>query len=1827
MTNQNQNYNTRPPLSWIGDIGCKLVTADIRSDLPRGQNLCQMAFESLERSDIFAVVDALLRSPLASEICFLLPQELDDGTSGLPKNVWFPGNTAAARNFPLPPGKRVKITAVGNDPADADTMRMVDKINKNTFLSVDALDYWFERFMKGDSSDPAYQLALLKDQKDILAAAIGGFLMTDPASLKLAVEYLREVRRLMVDGRGILQSFGAALPVLNLPKDESFFSTLKSPDMNRDWHEGFRQLYNERGSIADGFYGAELIKREDLELKLDDIRKKLASKPYVLSICEKVAANPADKDEMKQLLRFDWVDDCIGVFLTSKSQVSSKSSMAERTKGIIDRNFAVSSNEDRSKRETIIEYLDQLKKREKKKGAATEEDISFFNKYSSYISLDANLVKKWEKFIYPDDFVCSDFAEGLLKTVNALFSADLKLTSEGPAQRRISISFQAKQYRSYSEKVRGEMMRYFGLMYRDLRDLLGEAVEWHTDFYQTDGIDPLLDWDRWVDKYNIEENTNRNGDHAWALTFIIRDLNNTGNDRKKVLTWRFTRDSLACLTPRLLVGEDGNGNSAVSNPLGVMLLQSGNDSGRKGIIHDVTLTQSKTLRQTRRKIRIADVDRQLSAQFEIRKDEIPEKFKSAYETFKTRYKESVSNIPVKGFEYVSARRLYESYAELMAAASELPPGDKSRSEILSPLISVGTIRCEVDDEIFEVIPPWHPLRIYEIARHHHDVAFAVRKILSGSDDIRIGHEFLEQLQQEAERPSWPPMAVALDENLTNGGTPVFPIEHNHWFTLCARKDSSMTEVRTEATTAKAIAELTEAISSYDQVEADLTTEVKILEIEARDDEVNKQLRQSKAKPACLEDRGVELVLQTEDRRIATRIFNTIAGRPDNEAEFAETPLSPFGTRVTDASLHDLINSSSSPCNATVRPFHLALLDMIGSMHAVFKWIPVQWIGANRPESARPELSDCRKFVFNDETLSQMLLVSPVLTDCDKWFLRHVYYVCAKCEAADAYRKEETYLPVLEVRTDEGRNNKLGQMLLAAHNLADWVVTCDGMLTKKQIAHNQHLVIRCKRSAFSGTSVVISSASSADSLKTTLQARLDQLGKQNIRPDLDTVKRRLLQEALSISGYIGLRAAKHNDSAGELMGLCLSKHILSDMIARESSRLNESIKFCAFLMLDDYADWFNSKSSDKRIADIIAFCVTEDSSGKLRLHILISESKYRADMSEVKHSLDQAINTTDKLQRILSDDRNSGISGSLSLRIWLNRFANMIMDADISGITDSNLFYEYLNRIRNGDVSFTLNGYSHYFAFDQTGTSGIAEHYSGESVVWQQIFDQNQVIELLESLALKNSPYPIVSADDISADKAYRYSPLTRLLKIIDSSDIVCNRHHDDSDRDNVLDHADISPKDNKASAPLLSPADIRPETVRTSVDDGTTENKYGLRLSNLLRTEAKPFGYSKERLDWCDKAAQQLRIGLAENNISVTELRHVPTPNGCLVVYKGSSVLGQKTLLSLKEKLLMTRSLRIGFTEAAPGEFRVFIESDQREAVPMWNLWKDRKLQRHPDGSNTRLAIALKELDGQILYLDPMSDMGAPHTLVAGGTGSGKSVLIRMMILDIAATNSPSQARLYMIDPKKGINYASLKKLPHWASPFITESNEALSIMDELIAEMERRYELFAEASVEDLFQYNRFSRNNKLPVLWLFHDEIADWTRDKDYNREFTAKMTILATKARAAGIFLVLIAQRPDKDVLPMQVRDNLGNRLALKLETEASSKIALDKSGAELLLGKGHLAAKIGSSITYAQCAFLDNAQTALAAKAIIADYEADPDPGPVDSVNAETDNLDQ
>ena len=227
---------------------------------------------------------------------------------------------------------------------------------------------------------------------------------------------------------------------------------------------------------------------------------------------------------------------------------------------------------------------------------------------------------------------------------------------------------------------------------------------------------------------------------------------------------------------------------------------------------------------------------------------------------------------------------------------------------------------------------------------------------------------------------------------------------------------------------------------------------------------------------------------------------------------------------------------------------------------------------------------------------------------------------------------------------------------------------------------------------------------------------------------------------------------------------------------------------------------------------------------------------------------------------------------------------------------------------------------------------------------------------------------------------------------------------------------------------------------------------------------------------------------------------------------------------------------------------------------------------------------------------------------MAGATGSGKSVLIQAILLDIAATNNQELAQIILIDPKMGVDYSALEDLPHMREPIVTTRERATEVLEALVEEMETRYRLFATARARDLTTFNaKAVPGDRLPMLFLVHDEFADWMLDDGYKGAVSAAVQRLGVKARAAGIHLLFAAQRPDKDVMPMQLRENLGNRLILKVASEATSKIALDRPGAELLLGKGHLAAKLNGEqgLVFAQAPFLSDDDIESAVKAIARD----------------------
>jgi S-DNA-T family DNA segregation ATPase FtsK/SpoIIIE len=368
-----------------------------------------------------------------------------------------------------------------------------------------------------------------------------------------------------------------------------------------------------------------------------------------------------------------------------------------------------------------------------------------------------------------------------------------------------------------------------------------------------------------------------------------------------------------------------------------------------------------------------------------------------------------------------------------------------------------------------------------------------------------------------------------------------------------------------------------------------------------------------------------------------------------------------------------------------------------------------------------------------------------------------------------------------------------------------------------------------------------------------------------------------------------------------------------------------------------------------------------------------------------------------------------------------------------------------------------------------------------------------------------------------------------------------------------------------------------------------------------------------ERGAWVDDMTKKLKGALNGYGLHAAILGTRLTPNGCLVRLAGSDRLRVEDIEAKRTQLLTTHAINLVTVQPKPGEIVVTMSGEKRQSVSLWDLWAKRQVNRNAAGINTSFVLGLQEINGSLLYLNLGGEFGGlsshePHSLVAGATGSGKSVLIQAILLDIAATNPKELAQLILIDPKMGVDYSALEDLPHMREPIVTTRERSTAVLEALVEEMESRYRTFAAARARDLTTFNaKAASESRLPMLFLIHDEFADWMLDDGYKGAVSAAVQRLGVKARAAGIHLIFAAQRPDKDVMPMQLRENLGNRLILKVASEATSKIALDRPGAELLLGRGHLAAKLNGEqgLVYAQAPFLSDDDITAAVTAISLD----------------------
>ncbi len=231
--------------------------------------------------------------------------------------------------------------------------------------------------------------------------------------------------------------------------------------------------------------------------------------------------------------------------------------------------------------------------------------------------------------------------------------------------------------------------------------------------------------------------------------------------------------------------------------------------------------------------------------------------------------------------------------------------------------------------------------------------------------------------------------------------------------------------------------------------------------------------------------------------------------------------------------------------------------------------------------------------------------------------------------------------------------------------------------------------------------------------------------------------------------------------------------------------------------------------------------------------------------------------------------------------------------------------------------------------------------------------------------------------------------------------------------------------------------------------------------------------------------------------------------------------------------------------------------------------------------SKSKLNVALgKDITGNIICAD-LAKM--PHLLVAGTTGSGKSVCLNAMIVSILYNASPDEVKLVMIDPKM-VEFTNYNGIAHLEVPVVSNPRKAAGALGWAVGEMEKRYALFAENGIRDIKGFNALCDSQtdlkKLPQIVIFIDELADLMMVSP--KEVEDSICRLAQKARAAGIHLVIATQRPSVDVITGLIKANIPSRIALSVSSPTDSRIILDSMGAEKLLGNGDmLFCPIGSS----------------------------------------------
>ncbi|PPQ48329.1 DNA translocase FtsK [Paenibacillus peoriae] len=1691
---------------------------------------------------------------LNAKVEIKVPKQLVVGY-GLPDDVITEYKTTHWRNAPC--DKEALILANTNDD-QGPSLREIITIGAGDLKGVPKI--WVDVASEG--------LLLTDELKGYWEKALKGLQEANECSLEQYSRYVICTRNIIVnEGLPLINALGWALPSLRIPRDSSYFDAISSKKLNHSsqWKKMFQNAFSKRACyLIKQNPNRQLLEKEALEATLN--RKKDDIPLQHHSVIEAyIYAQAGWNDFSEKLAELEWERDKVHLMFEDVKLV--KAHLATRTLQHFEDEFPELLTD------ADISYLQTLENRKIKE--ANEDDKDFYEQHRQELELERSIKADWDKFVYGKPIECDDFFVGMLEAVERLFAQCENANGTKSLKIKVTKGNGKKTWLDLNEDI----AMYFCVAYRGLEKLTNRYVQWETGW--------LFKYDELVEEKKEPKKNTSTSRSALQISFDIELHYNdvAGNKQKDAVrvVWKGNPNTIGMELyddlKRLSLNAFSYSNVG-KNPI-----------SKKGKIQNISLNDVGTLQavfgQDRGSListlrKSEDISKIFKKNLELALFEARvtptgfEAIKSKWETFSQLYLKAITDYKNVGISEDSLIDQCQAYDDLLRSLHLHAQGDVNRIELWHHLMKIGNVQVEGKNTI-SIIAPWHPMRLAAKAVKARQVSGLINHVLI-SNQIDFGDPklFFSDLRTELQHPYYPEVTVGFEGQQAHLLTVSDTVND---YSLMESPVKETEGLDTNEDPREASVKVLSLVKKYLDLQPHERTNLSVVLFNCDSTRLPEAIVGALT---SLHDREDEVRCQVILRhRDADKLNNLYMKMIEGDDIGPDTFIASEVSRDFMARLRIEVMADAAPLSDTSdgKPADIVFLQDVISRQAKLNWGEEQIINIPMILEHYPPRWARRRSAAKDDLKSIVYLTCPSQPSVGITYLGTLYSITNSKEP----KQDVLYLPARQITF---QNEYVRGIFDEAHSLGEWVVNYDDLLERRQLRSLGVKVIKYQHNQNQGPNLIVSSKSKLNMLQVLVKRRLESLNLGLDDSALFQLTEKFIDDANGISGDIVLRAAKRGVFAGELIGVVLSKMLLQSEF--DASAIG-------WFFLDDYASWLGQK--EEQIADILAMC-PKVMDGNPYLQVIVSEAKYVESKGAAEHKKNSQKQLRDTIVRM--DNAIFGSPGRLDRDLWLSRLGDMLNDGLEFSQNEELSIEQWREGIRDGSIPIELKGYSHVFLSTSSDIAVEGEQWpiSNTNGCYQEVYPRELVRELV--LAYHQGETGIKVRERVGDERPWNTYHAKLPAKRV--------RWWASEEESIEVGTPIVTISSLKNEKSILVQEEIstqidsitREQILILNTDEGEKVPWTSSRLSNWINSNLSPEIENEEIGKWVDHTVTVLKAALISYNLQAKVLDHRLTPNAIVIKLKGSDQLRVEDIEKKKSQLLTTHALDIINIIAQPGEIVVSVARPYRETITLGDVWKIRKLQSDSSEINMSFIIGIKEVDGEILYLNlggtfENLEQHAPHTLIAGATGSGKSVLLQNLILDICMTNTPNLAKIYLIDPKFGVDYQHLEDLPHLAEGIIIDQQRAVSVLEFLVEEMDRRYLVFREQKVNNLKAYNaKVSTKEKIPLLFLIHDEFAEWMLIDTYKSAVSSIVQRLGVKARAAGIHLIFAAQRPDANVLPVQLRDNLGNRLILRVESIGTSEIALGEKGAEKLLGKGHLVARLQgeSSLIYGQVPFITN-----------------------------------